>query len=273
MTRIFAPEDFSDLGEPICPEGPLIARAFGETANPDEYIPRPACEAVLRELEHAVFEQEEPAALIAPPGMGKSLLLRVFAQRCEHQLDVVELAYGAMPFEDLCEWTLRLLGEEVGADPREDFGRRLKERNLLLAIDDASSLPHETTSELAELVRMSSPRLRVVLVAADGFAASRMLAAFGEPCHPVRLMEPMDEAETRSYLARRLDRQGATPETLDRLRPGSVTRLLRLSGGVPRRVHAVAQQVLVEIPPSVNEEWREESWLGAPLDELGPVGD
>ena len=82
MTRMIDPEELTQLGQPICPEGPLIARAFGETANPDEYIPRPACEEALAELERTVFDQEEPCALIAPPGMGKSLLLRVFAKRC-----------------------------------------------------------------------------------------------------------------------------------------------------------------------------------------------
>jgi len=268
MTRMIDPEELTQLGQPICPEGPLIARAFGETANPDEYIPRPACEEALAELERTVLEQEEPCALIAPPGMGKSLLLRVFAKRCVDRIETVELAYGAMPFDDLCEWTLRLLGEEVSEEPVRDLEGVLKSRDLLLTIDDASSLPPDTTGALAQLVQRSAPRLRVVLVAAEGYAASRMLAAFGASCHSVRLTTPMSEAEARSYLARRLDRYGATPKTLDNLRPGSVTRLLRLSGGIPRRIHAVAQQVLVEIPESVNEEWREESWLGAPLDEL-----
>ena len=146
MARMIDPEDLKQLGTPICPEGPMIARAFGETANPDEYIPRDACEEALAALEGAVFDRCEPAALIAPPGMGKSLLLRVFAQRVEHRIDVVELAYGAMPFDDLCEWTLRLLGAEVAAEPREQLAHWLKDRDLLLAIDDASSLPHETTT-------------------------------------------------------------------------------------------------------------------------------
>ena len=273
MTRMIDPEELQQLGEPICPEGPMIARAFGETANPDEYIPRRACEEALAALEAAVFEEGGSAALIAPPGMGKSLLLRVFAQRVRDRVDVVELAYGAMPFEDLCEWTLRLLGEDVAAEPGEHLEHWLKERDLLLAIDDASSLPRETTAALARLVESTAPRLRVVLAASDGYAVSRTLAAFGPSCRSVRLSEPMDEAEARAYLARRLDREGATPETLERLRPGSITRLLRLSGGIPRRVHVVAQEVLVEIPDSVNEEWREESWLGTPIDELGSDAD
>ena len=166
MARMIDPEDLKQLGTPICPEGPMIARAFGETANPDEYIPRDACEEALAALEGAVFDRCEPAALIAPPGMGKSLLLRVFAQRVEHRIDVVELAYGAMPFDDLCEWTLRLLGAEVAAEPREQLAHWLKDRDLLLAIDDASSLPHETTTALANLARHES--LRSAFVAPIG---------------------------------------------------------------------------------------------------------
>lgn len=248
----------------------IVADAFGETANPDEYVPRPACEAVLRRLEEVVFEARAPAALIAPPGLGKSMLLRVFAQRTGGRADAVELAYGALSFEDLCEWVLLLAGESVTGSPAEDLESRLERRDLLLAIDDASSLPPASARALGALARRR-PRLRVILAAAEGYLTSRVLAAFGEPLQRLHFSEPMDPDESCAYMAHRLEYWGASRETIEHLEPGPIARVLRLSGGVPRRLHGLVQQLLADQPHEVPAQWRDEHWLGAPLDELSEL--
>lgn len=222
----------------------IVARAFGETANPDEYVARSACEDALRGLERSIFEQGEPAALIAPPGMGKSLLLRVFARRTADRADSIELAGRAMSFEELCEWTLRLFGEPVGDLPSADLERVLASRDLLVTIDDASSLPVDTARALGAFAKRVAPRLHIAFAASDGYAASRMLAAFGEPVNQLRLSQPMNADEIFRYMAERLKRWGASSEMIDLLKPGSIARVLRLSGGVPRRLHLAAGRVL-----------------------------
>lgn len=250
----------------------ILARAFGETANPDDYIPRPECEDVLLGLEQRVFDLGEPATLIAPPGMGKSLLLRVLAQRMADRGRRVELAYGALSFEDLCEWTLRLLGEPVTRMPSDDLDNLLTRHDLLLTIDDASSLPAVTARALGALVRRT-PRLRLVLAASEGYLTSRMLAAFGQPMHRLQLAEPMNAEQACAYMTQRLQRWGASDEMLDRLRGNAIKRVVRLSGGVPRRIHEIAHQVLGASPEAQHEGGRDEDWLGAPLDEFDETQD
>ena len=47
---------------------------FGLTADPDGYVPRPATEEALAALLKTLREGRRPAALLGPPGLGKTLL-------------------------------------------------------------------------------------------------------------------------------------------------------------------------------------------------------
>jgi type II secretory pathway predicted ATPase ExeA len=253
----------------------LAKAAFGETANPDDYVARPATERVLQKLEEAVFGAGVPAALIAPPGMGKSMLLRVFAARARARTRVAELAYGSLDFEGLCEWALGLLGMQVNRVDglsSEGLARAARKQDITLIIDDACSLPVATARQLAELVRNGSPGLRLVVAAPDGYAASRVLAALGSPLEELRLVEPMNREEALAYMRQRLARSKAPSGVRQLLSSGALSRVLRLSGGVPRRVHSIVHEVVVDLPADVRAGWRDEDWLGAPLDELGSLG-
>jgi hypothetical protein len=225
----------------------IVAHAFGETANPDDYVPREACEEVLDRLERVLFDLGEPAVLLAPAGMGKSLLLRVLARRNARRARPIELAYGALAFEDLCEWTVRLAGETVTGLPSEDLLHLLGHQRLLLAIDDASSLPERTAAALGAFAR-AQPTLHVVLTDAEGPATDRMLEAFGQPALRVHLTPPMSVDEACSYMSRRLERWGASRAMLERLRTADASRAHALAEGVPRRLHAVAQELLLAGP-------------------------
>ena len=60
--------------------GVVALDPFGETSNPDEYVPREASEEGLLALGRAV-RSGRTAALSAPPGFGKTLFLRLLAKR------------------------------------------------------------------------------------------------------------------------------------------------------------------------------------------------
>ena len=48
----------------------------------------------------------------------------------------------------------------------------------------------------------------------------------------------------------------------------TISRVLRVSGGVPRRIHFVAHEVLYDMPADVQEQWRDEDWIGEPIEEI-----
>lgn len=277
--------------------------AFGETADPGGHVPRPATESRLDALESWCRSDglgSTVAALLAPPGLGKTHLLRVLESRLQdaerpHRIRgdsdrsararhrALYLPYAALTLPGLARWIHGLAGEGrplrvASADPDEEAIRSLAglgagpERPLHLLIDDADSMPAATLRALVQgLPREHSP-LRFVLALSDDSRAARMLAML-DPLQPRELpyRDPLDEPETEAYLRARLTRAGLGTDLLDGLDARTVARIRALSGGIPRRIHRV---VLALVEPdrtalarALGTSSRTDAWLGRPIDD------
>lgn len=278
-------------------------RAFGETCDPDAHVARAATEAILDRM--AAWSGSDGvgstlAALVAPPGLGKSHLLRVLESRLRRAAEVrsdgtapdatpcrsprtLYLPYAALPLPDLVRWIRGLAG--VGPEPGdarlagEEAGlRSLAElaggpgRPLQLLIDDADSMPASTLRALAQGLEREHSPIRIVLALGDDSRAVRMLAAL-DGLEPLELFlrDPLDAAETEAYLQSRLARVGLGGEALDGLDGRTVARVHALSGGVPRRIHRV---VLALVEPdrsalarALTATSRTDAWLGRPIED------
>ncbi len=105
-----------------------VRRAFSETVDPDCHVPRPATEALLESLLHWCRSDgpgSTVAALVAPPDIGKTHLLRVIEARLaqtekapahfdrdrrQSACRALYLPYAALSLPDLCHWVHGLLG-------------------------------------------------------------------------------------------------------------------------------------------------------------------
>jgi type II secretory pathway predicted ATPase ExeA len=222
---------------------------FGLTADPDGYVPRAATEQALAALCATLREGRRPAALLGPPGLGKTLLLHLVARRLDDRLRSIYLPYAALPLDELCAWGLSLLGISQSSDTIGDLTQMAHEllsrgSGLLLLVDDAGAMPLPTARKLGDLVAGSGGALRLLAAAAEGPSASRVLAATGANVHVVRLLEPMNEQETREYVAARLARARIPAPVAARFDASTLERIHRLSAGIPRRVHGVASGLL-----------------------------
>jgi type II secretory pathway predicted ATPase ExeA len=276
---------------PPVPDAPLarIQRAFSETVDPDAYVPRPATESILGALEawrDAFAEAPTIAALVAPPGLGKTLLLRVFESRLvslEDEPRGLYLPYAGMAIEDLTAWVYGLLGLRylaprgaVDAEAALSWLQKLGEgaaEPFYLLIDDAESMPLSTARELARSLPARGSSLRILLALNDDARATRLLAALGDlGAQEIRFSASMSESETEAYLRGRMAWAGLEPGLRDRFARESGARIHALSGGVPRRVHRLAERLLelasagdrVGVPGAG---FRRGEWLGRPLEE------
>lgn len=274
---------------------PAIRAAFGETVDPSRHVARPATEEVLDRLEAFCCDADSAsplAALIVPPGFGKTHLLRVLEARLAvgaveadgRSSSVLYLPYAALSLPDLMRWIEGLLGRDrserrVDAlDPESALAglarwARARATTLVLLIDDADAMPEATVRGLAQSIPGAADALRIVLALSDDSRAVRLLAALerAEPIE-VHFRAALDEPETEAYLRARLAGAGLEPAVLDGLDPVTVARICALSAGIPRRLHRVASALLepdrAALASALALHSRSHAWLGAPLGDL-----
>jgi len=215
---------------------------FAIQADPALYVPRRATEEALDELERSLAGASQGAVCFTgPPGIGKSLLLRVLAAELGERYTTAYLPYARLPAGGLWMCVATELGLEAGRDPKRAVRRLLGElatarRMLLLQVDDASALPAETLYDLLAFAR-SEPALRLLLTWSDTESLSGPLP---DDLPVVRLEAPMTRAETQDYVKARLAGSGAPRALADRFDSATTARLHRESAGNPLRLHGLA---------------------------------
>ncbi|MDH3519058.1 MAG: AAA family ATPase [Myxococcales bacterium] len=231
---------------------------FGPAASPSDYVPRAETERALTAIE-ASLSAARVAALVGPPGFGKSLLLRRVALQ-ERQLEAVYVPFCSLTLAELCSLALRLLGKADAPDPVSALAAHARARGedasgVLLLIDDAGVMPFATAEALASLLERVGPALGLVLAAGESDAAQRVFSVFGSTLDPIRLDGPLSADEARRYVASRLAFAGADAHLCTAFDDASIDALHRASEGIPRRLNLAAQQrvreVLQEVLPGL----------------------
>lgn len=230
---------------------PLRNDPFASTADPDSYVPRRAADAALEQLARGFDDRLLIQVLTGPPGIGKTMLMNVLARRLEARYRCLYLPYGSLPMSELCGWVLGLLGETPApdADPESSLlavalASQAAARPLLLMIDDASTMPEATAAALGALVEHGQGALRLLLVPVEDARTGRLLAALGHVAPEFRLSAPFGPQETARLVRTRLERAAAPPEVVERFTPDVVGMLHRLSGGIPRLLNQLADDVV-----------------------------
>ncbi len=220
---------------------------FADRPDPALYVPREASERALAELLACAGEPDRPAALLAGPGLGKTLLLHLLAMRLPAGLRGVYVPNPALAPADLCAWTLGCLGSPGWPDPiavLAAWAEHCAKRGggLVWLVDDAHGLPEETARWIGHVLSRSRGALRLVVAAVEDERA-KTLDALG-PLRAVRALgRPMSADETRAYAVERLRCAPLDPEGRRRMET-ALDRIHQRSGGVPRQVSAVASELL-----------------------------
>jgi type II secretory pathway predicted ATPase ExeA len=224
---------------------------FGEVSSPSLYVMRDATERALSEL---VGCGSEPAILVGPPGIGKSLLLQVAAKSVEGVGPCVFVSFPSLDTKNLCCWILDELRCPRFEDPVfafEAYLAHLREigTTLLLQIDDLHLMPAETIASLGRWVVASEGELRLIASAINDPQDGARFAPLGPACRRVAIQSPMEQEESSQYVHGRLDLAGAPEATRKRFNRSTVSKLHRVSGGVPRELNLAAAELLRAPPP------------------------
>jgi MSHA biogenesis protein MshM len=219
---------------------------FADTPNPAFYVPRDASDQALGLLLECVGRPDRPAALLAPPGLGKTLLLHLLAARLAAPLRAVYVPNPVLTPAELCAWTLGCLGSPRWPDPIAVLAAYAEHRAacggaLVWLVDDAHSLPEETARWLGHVLAHSAGALRLVVAAID--EPGKALDALGALLRVEALARPMERGETASYVFERLVRGCARRELRERCK-AALDAVHEASAGIPREVNAACSALL-----------------------------
>ena len=226
------------------------SQAFPPTANPAGYVANAGSEQALADLERWALASRKPICVLrGPPGMGKTLLLKLFAARMQHAFEAAFVPHPDCDPNGLCRAVLAALGAPPAEDPRAGLADALKARRalgarLLIAIDEADFLPRDTATWLVDLAGSSGGAVRVLLAMTEGTERAGPVAVLGGEGETVQLDAAMSPRELEEYVHGELERAGVDRAISARFDPSALAELYARSGGVPGALRREATRIL-----------------------------
>lgn len=232
----------------------LAESPFRTVLAADGYYPSASHDEAVARLEYLVEARRRVGVLLGEGGVGKSLMLRVAAERLTRKgcavasVDVIGVgtrdlmwqlaaALGAAPRDTsdmLHLW--RLVADRIAEN-------RLQHTSTVLFVDDAGQAGPDVLTQIVRLARLdATPTARwTIVLAAESIQASRWNDSLRELVDLRIDLEPWSRADTIGYVQTSLVDAGRFDPVFD---DEALTAIYELSAGVPRRVIRLADLAL-----------------------------
>jgi general secretion pathway protein A len=244
----------------------LTEKPFGLTPDPKYRYSSESFVAALDLLHAAVNAEECWAVVTGAPGTGKTTLCRALVEH-SGQKTVVALLLNPPQSEHellkdvLCEFGIVSRGDDgfaVESPGRQDMLNAVQDflESLLplgargvLVVDEAQNVPVPVLEEVRVLSNLTAgkrPLLQTVLVGQPALVETLRAAPLKHLDQRFSLrieLQPLSETETSAYVQHRLDVAG--PARSVQFTPAALTRVHRLSGGVPRVINLLTHRALL----------------------------
>jgi type II secretory pathway predicted ATPase ExeA len=233
----------------------LAESPFQTALDTARFYPSAAHDEALARLEYLVDARRRLGVLLGESGVGKSLVMRLAAQRLLRKGSAVALvdAVGLGTRDFLWQ-----LAASLGASPRDDAEvvqlwrlvadhvaeNRLQGTNTVLLVDDAGQAGPDVMMQLVRLARLDpTPNARwTIVLAAEPKQAARWNDSLRELVDLRIDLGPWSESDTIGFVQSALVDAGRFDPVFD---DEALVAIHELTGGVPRRVLRLADFALL----------------------------
>lgn len=238
----------------------LTEPPFELTANPKYLYLSATQREAFSNLQYGLFASKPLTLLIGEAGTGKTTLIQAAleSELCR-QVRCVYLNNPTLSPDDFIK--LLAFKFELGDEAAESkavllqrLEAALRERSdaglvTALVVDEAQSLSHEMLEEIRFLANIETPAIKLlpVVLAGQPELAARLeqpeLRQLKQRVTLRAVLQPLDLEETAAYIANRIAVAGGVPGKIFSLE--AVTLIHELSGGIPRTISVICDNVLV----------------------------
>lgn len=232
----------------------LTQSPFRTVLAADSYYPSASHEEAAARFEYLVEARRRVGVLLGESGVGKSLMLRVAADRLTRKgCAVASVDVVGVGTRDL----LWQLAASLGAAPRDTSDmvhlwrlvadriaeNRLQQTSTVLLVDDAGQAGPDVLTQLVRLARLDSTSAArwTMVLAAEPNQAARWNESLRELVDLRIELEPWSRADTIGYVQTSLVDAGRFDPVFD---DEALSALCELTAGVPRRVIRLADRAL-----------------------------
>lgn len=275
---------------------------FHLTRNPFDLTPDPTCfvstrrhNEALAALYYGVRWHKGFVVVTGEVGTGKTLLLRCLLRLLKESKDIsyAYLFNSRLAPTEFLQYIVSDFGLPASGKNKSEllleFGQFLISRGsrkltTVLIVDEAHQLSEEVLEEvrlLSNLETTDDKLLQIVLVGQpelDDKLDSLGLRQLKQRIALRAQLGPLDAAETREYIERRLQIAGANPQLAPIFPPETIATIFRYSRGLPRLINSISENALIagyarqtatiapEIVEDVAREFRLDGFDTAPAD-------
>lgn len=239
-------------------------------------------------LEYGLAQADGFIVVTGDVGTGKSTLAQTILQKLDpKRILVANIVTTQLQEDDLLHLVAAKLGLRIANPGKAILLRELERvfqqqsregRRVLILVDEAQNLPPASVEELRMLSNFtlnSKPLVQIFLLGQQEFRETLLGPGFEQLRQRVIAtyhLNPLDEAETRTYIEHRLRRVGWNdrPAFTD----DAFSAIYRVSSGVPRRINNLCDRLMLftfleeqtaitgESVQRVSEEIGAEFWTG-----------
>ena len=233
-------------------------RPFSLLPDPDFLFWSKAHTRAYSILEYGLVTRAPLTVVTGEVGTGKTTLVQALLKLVDRSITVGLISNAQGGRGDLLRWVLSAL--DIRPDPSGDYVALFEQfqyfvideyaagRFVVLIIDEAQNLTHETLEELRmltninsnkdeilQLILLGQPELRYKITAPE-------LRQFAQRVTATYHIEPMDLATTRAYIRHRLEHVGGTGREIS---PQAMRLIHETAQGIPRMINKICDLALV----------------------------